>query len=874
MLSPARKGSEPGRPGSQCAPLLCLNDNHAARLSLPRFELISYNPLCIKESQGRCGLPNAVAARKEYPVPSSRIAGIIFVICFVTEVLGSVTAADEFAFEKQIAPILHSRCANCHGAETKESDIDFSKFSDGRSAARQRKLWRKAITRIEAGEMPPAGEPPLTPEEKQQLLSWMKPTVELLDCRDPANQDPGPNLPRRLSLAEYNRTIRDLLGFEYDAAGVGMPEEIGEGNPFGNLATALDVSPVLMDKYFAAADQILDRFFGTELSSSVDGRIQEQARVSREQWFGLNPGAWRKPEYEVAPPIGVAPRDAARALLIPFLRRAYRGHESPTDADRILAIFDQAQSQGKSYGDCVRWMLKAILVSPKFLYRLELNRAERSAGEIFPVSDQELAVRLSYFLWGSMPDDELLDLAEWERLTATGPSTEPVKFSGRVIAGPGSESHQGNNYDNVFDGDLHTVLDGPNAASYWVGLDLGEAISIQQIRYAGRTGLEQRMVGGKFEASDSADFSTSVVELWTVVAQPPRGWVTRNLESPVTARYVRYVPPPNAYGNIAEFEIRGPAAGTVLEQQVRRMLADPRARSLTEIFALHWLQIHKLPTARPSTEFFPEFHANLRQAMFDETALFCETLRREDRSVLEFLDANYIFVNEELARYYGLPEVTGKQLRRVSLTSEHHRGGLLGMGSVLALTSHTSRTSPTLRGKWILDVLLGAPPPPPPANVSQIKEEPGKQKEIQTFREKLTQHAVNSTCAACHRKMDPLGFALDNFDAVGRWREKSGDQALDVSGELPTGEKLNGVSDLKQVLLARKSEFVQTLTEQMLKYAMGRELDYYDDCPVQQITAKLQQHDFRYSTLIMEIVKSHPFQHRKNAESAPQEMQP
>ncbi|MCX7388395.1 MAG: DUF1592 domain-containing protein [Planctomycetales bacterium] len=200
-----------------------------------------------------------------------------------------------------------------------------------------------------------------------------------------------------------------------------------------------------------------------------------------------------------------------------------------------------------------------------------------------------------------------------------------------------------------------------------MGLDLGQSQPIQRLRDAGRVGQEQRMVGGIFQASDAADFSTNVVDLWVVTDQPPRGWVTRNLESSVTARYVRYVPPPNSFGNIAEFKVRGPTAGTVLEQQVRRLLADPRAKSLTETFALHWLQIHKLPTARPSTEFFPEFHANLRQAMFDETALFCETLRLEDRSVLEFLDADYTFVNEELAKSYGLPDVTGKELRGVQL---------------------------------------------------------------------------------------------------------------------------------------------------------------------------------------------------------------
>ncbi|RLS29304.1 MAG: DUF1592 domain-containing protein [Planctomycetota bacterium] len=810
---------------------------------------------------------------------SCRIAGIVIGICFMLFVSRSASAAEEIAFQEQIfqeqiVPILHLRCANCHGAETQEADVDFSILSDTPSALRQRKLWRKAIARIEAGEMPPASEPPITPDEKSNLLSWMKQTVEVVDCNDPANRDPGPNLLRRLSLVEYNRTIRDLLGFEYDAAAVGMPEEIGAGNPFGNLAAALDISPVLMEKYFSAADQILDRLFGTELSSSVDDRIQEQARVSREQLFGLNPGTWRKPDYEVAPPIGVTHRDAARALIVPFLRRAYRGQDRADDSDRVLALFDQAQSQGKSYSDSVRWMLKAILVSPPFLYRVEPSRSDSLPDDIVPLGDHELAVRLSYFLWSSMPDDELFDLADRQRLTATGPSSEPIKFVGLAIAGPGAESHQGNNSEKVFDGDLLTALDGPNAASYWVGLDLGQALPIQEVRFAGRVGFEQRMLKGVFQASDSADFFTNVVDLWTVTEQPTRGWVTRSLESAVTARYVRYLPPADAYGNIAEFEVRGIAAGTVLEQQVRRMLADPRAKSLSETFALHWLQIQNLLTARPSTEFFPEFNAQLRQAMFDETALFCETLRREDRSVLEFLDADYTFVNEDLARFYGLPEVTGKEMRRVSLLPEHHRGGLLGMASVLSLTSHTSRTSPTLRGKWILEVLLGAPPPPPPANVSQIKEEADRQKEIQSFREKLTQHAENAACAACHRKMDPLGFALDNFDAVGRWREKSGDRPLDVSGELPTGEKLNGARDLKNVLLARKSEFVNNLTERMLAYALGRELDVYDECPVRQITATLRQDEFRYSTLVMEIVKSFPFQFRKNAEHALPEMEP
>lgn len=634
------------------------------------------------------------------------------------------TSAAEPSFSTEVQPILQARCSACHGPDEKSANVNFATITDDNSAARQRKLWRKVVAQLEAGAMPPADEPQLTPDEKEKLLAWAKRAIATIDCNDPANRDPGPALVRRLTLSEYNRTVRDLLGFEFDAASVGIADDVSEGNSFGNLAAALDMPPALLEKYFAAADQILDRFFGVELSSSVDGRIQDQARLSREQMFSLKQGTWRKTDYEVQPPIGMEPRDAARVLITTFTRRAYRGQAAATDIDRLLMLFDRATAQQKSYGQAVRLMLKGVLVSPKFLFRIEQDLPGSKPGEITKLSDLQLATRLSYFLWSSMPDDELLSLAE--------------------------------------------------------------------------------------------------------------------------------------KGELSKPEIQ--------EQQVRRLLADKRARALTDNFAVHWLQIHKLPVARPSTEFFPEFNANIRQAMFDETTTFIDTLRRDDRSVLELLDADYTFVNEELAKYYGLPDVKGKELQRVQLRPEDHRGGLLGMGSVLAITSHTSRTSPTMRGKWILEVVFGTPPPPPPANVSQIKEEADRRKkEVLTFREKLSQHAHDSACAACHKKMDPLGFALDNFNAVGRWRDKQGDQALDVSGELPTGEKLNGMADLKKVILARQEDFVRNLTEQMLTYALGRELEDFDDCPVQQITAQLKADQHRFSSLALEIVKSYPFQHRRTS---------
>jgi hypothetical protein len=288
------------------------------------------------------------------------------------------TSAAEPSFSNDIQPILQARCSACHGPDEKSANVNFAAITDDKSATRQRKLWRKVVSQLEAGAMPPSDEPQLKPEEKEKLLAWAKRAIETIDCNDPANRDPGPALVRRLTLSEYNRTVRDLLGFEFDAAAVGIADDVSEGNSFGNLAAALDMPPTLLEKYFAAADQILDRFYGVELSSSVDGRVQEQARVSREQMFSLKQGTWRKADFEVQPPMGMEPRDAARAIIASFTRRAYRGQATATDIDRLLSLFDRATAQEKSYGQAVRFMLKGVLVSPKFLFASSRMRPRAS----------------------------------------------------------------------------------------------------------------------------------------------------------------------------------------------------------------------------------------------------------------------------------------------------------------------------------------------------------------------------------------------------------------------------------------------------------------------------------------------------------------
>jgi hypothetical protein len=396
------------------------------------------------------------------------------------------------------------------------------------------------------------------------------------------------------------------------------------------------------------------------------------------------------------------------------------------EINRYGTIFDKALMLRMTPTQAFRLMFKAVLLSPNFLFRIEEDRAAPGTTQAYRVSDMELASRLSYFIWASLPDPELIAVATQGKL------------------------------------------------------------------------------------SDPA----------------------------------------------------------TLEVQVRRMLADPKARALSEEFAAQWLRLKTLDEARPTQEFFPTFNDALKDAMRQETTLFFDTLRTENRPITTLLDADYTFVNECLAENYGIPGIKGPQMRRVTLQPEEHRGGLLGMGAILSMTSHTFRTSPTQRGKYVLEVILGTPPPPPPNNVAQIEDAANKA-DIKTFRELLAQHATNPTCAGCHSRIDPLGFGLDNYDAIGRWRVSTKEQPLDTTGVLPSGETFDGPGGLKKVLASKRDRFVDNLCEQMLTYAIGRQLQAYDRPVVREISAAVAKDNYKFATLITSVVKSFPFQYRKNAVTAP-----
>lgn len=614
------------------------------------------------------------------------------------------------AFVTRVLPLLKTHCFGCHGADAQEGGVAYDDLTDDATALRRRSLWKRALARVAAGEMPPEGETPLSAGEKKTLVEWMSYASEYLDCNV---RDPGPTIIRRLTRSEYDRTIRSLLGVDFKSAeAVGMPEE-GVFEGFENTSAALTFSPAQMEKYLSAADRVLEDLYS--------------ARYNRQRQTVL----FARPGKELSEDA------AARQILERLARRAYRGPIEDSDVEPLLAIFAKARAQEAEFDDALRYAIKPILVAPRFLFRFEVGEPVDASQpgnveQATRVTDHELAVRLSYFLWSSMPDDELFE-----------------------VAGRG--------------------------------------------------------------------------------------------------------------------ELRRPE---VLRAQTLRMLKDARGRALVDDFAVQWLQLKKLDQARPQREFFPTFTNDLRRAMRDETLTFFDHLRTEDRSLLELLDADYTYVNADLAKHYQLTlpdnatsrdrRAAARTMQRVALRPEDHRGGLLGMGSVLAMTSHTFRTSPTLRGKYILEVMLGTPVPPPPPDAGMLKEDKrDKRKAAATFREQLAQHATQKSCIGCHKKLDPLGFALDNYDPIGGWRESTADLPLDVVGELPGGERFNGVAELKQLLMTRKDEFTRSMASKLLSYALGRELDYYDDCTIDEITERLKREDYRFSELILGVVESYPFQHRR-----------
>ena len=766
--------------------------------------------------------------------------------------------------------IIDRYCVTCHNERTLTAGLSLDTLHLDK-VGDEAETWEKVARKLQAGVMPPAGRPRPDKASYDGLASWLETALDQASAADP---NPGRTEPfHRLNRIEYQNAIRDLLALEIDVSSLLPTDDASYG--FDNIAGVLKMSPTLLERYLSAAQKIsrlavgtpapipnIDAFrirpdlpqddridglsFGTrggtlirynfplngeylikvrlarkgtsggeevdiprfaethELEISLDGERLQLFTLAGETVSAEDRGnplyqqgsrQYLDADWQVRLPVGAGPRDVQVAFLkkpsaaveterLPFLRpyagaggdtryqpyvsmvtisgpfgastsgdtpsrdrlfvcrpvspadadesacarniletlarRAYRRPVTDVDLEMLLAFYRDGRAEG-GFDVGIQRALERLLVSPQFLLRFERDPAGIAADTNYPVSDLELASRLSFFLWSSVPDDELLDVA--------------------------------------IRGTLHE-----------------------------------------------------------------------------------------------------PA---VLEHQVRRMLADGRSQSLVNNFAAQWLFLRNVQALAPDLDTFPNFDQSLRQDLQRETELFVESILREDRSVLDLLTASYTFVNERLARHYGIPNVKGSHFRRITFTDDNRRG-LLGHGSILAVTAYPHRTSPVLRGKWILENLLGTPPPPPPANVPSL-EDTTSDGEVLSMRERMEQHRANPVCASCHRLMDPPGFALENFDAVGRWRDRGESfTAINSSGVLPDGTMFEGPAGLRDALLSRPERFVLTLTEKLLTYALGRGLEYYDAPAVRAITRDAARDDDRFSSVIMGIVNSMPFQMRRS----------
>ena len=758
-----------------------------------------------------------------------------------------------FAAGPDYRAVLNKYCVVCHNQRLKTGGLTLDTM-DLTQVPAHAEVWEKVIEKLRAHAMPPQGMPRPDQSTYSSLAGWLESQID-----QAAQPYAGRPILHRLNRTEYGNAIRDLLALDIDPSSLLPPDDSAYG--FDNISDALGVSPALEEHYLDAALKIgalamgdsnivpgsetwqirqdlsqdrhvnglpLGTFGGTlvHYNFPLDGEYTFQAKLYRTN-LNIMRGLESRHQVElavdgrrihlasiggaadlaslfekptdtgdavdarlrvrvpvkagphvvtvafVADPDAVEParlepyirssvdnfdwsgsphlqsltitgpfhpagandtpsqrkifvcrpgprlsEDAcAKKILSTLARRAFRGQASGSDMDTLLTFFDTGKHNG-GFDAGIELAVERILADPKFLFRMERDPVDTVAGRSYRLDDYKLASRLSFFLWSSIPDDELLRLA-------------------------------------------------------------------------------------------------------------------------------------------SEGKLKNPA---VFDQQVRRMLADPKAQALVANFAGQWLQLRNLRNVQPNTDLFPNFDDNLRQSFRRETELLFESIVQEDRSVLDLMTADYTFVNERLAQHYGIQDIYGTRFRRVQITDDARRG-LLGQGSILALTSHAERTSPVVRGKWVLENILGTPVPPPPPDVPPLKGNQEGQKP-KTMREQMAEHRANPVCASCHKTMDSIGFAMENFDAVGAWRTTDAGNPIDASGELADGAKINGVVSLRKALVSHPELFAGTMTKKLLTYALGRGLDYRDQPAVREILRDASHDNYRFSSLILGVVHSTAFQMR------------
>jgi hypothetical protein len=736
------------------------------------------------------------------------------------------------SYEKNVKPLLVKYCYDCHGDGAKKGGLALDKYANEAAAMADRNTWQMVNENVHAHVMPPGKKKQPTEAERDLITGWIDTAIFKCDCERP---DPGRVTIRRLNRVEYNNTIRDLVGVNFQPADDFPADDAGYG--FDNIGDVLSVPPVLLEKYLAAAQKVMDAAIVTT-GASTNGPIKRLVpeKMSHEgDGNAIGKGGWmltREGEIYATIKIEQEGEYILRA-------RAYQ-ERAGTEAAKMEFRID-----GKA--------VKVFDVTA----REHAAQVYEMQGQAKPGTKRIAAAYLNNFRDPNNPNPELRDRnLAIESLELVGPLGEVIKpeltathrriFTREPTAGKERETAQ--------------ELIGNFARKAY-----RRPVTKEEVNRL--TGLYDfaRKQGDGFEGGVKTALEAVLVSphfLFRGELQPepnnPRAVHAVN-EFALASRLSYFL-----WSSLPDEELFAQAErGTLrknLEAQTRRMLKDPKARALVDNFAGQWLQTRNLKLMTPDKAMFPAFDDALRAAMQRETEMFFEAILREDRSVLDFLNADYTFANERLANYYGIPNVKGEAFQKVSLRGTQ-RSGVISQGSVLVITSNPTRTSPVKRGKWVLENLLGTPPPPPPPDVPELDE---KKKEHGTLRQRLEQHRESAICASCHARMDPIGFGLENFDAVGAWRVRDGNNPIDSTGTLVSGEEFKGPADLANVLVKkRKEDFARCLSEKMLTYALGRGMEYYDKCAIEEVAKGLAKNKYKFSSLILEVVKSAPFQKRR-----------
>jgi mono/diheme cytochrome c family protein len=756
--------------------------------------------------------------------------------------------------------LVNEYCLSCHDDDRKKGELSLQAIA-GDDVARHADVWEKVVRKLRARQMPPVGRSRPDDATYEAAIAYV---VNALDRAAEADPNPGRTATiRRLTRTEYHNAVRDLLALDVDVTTMLPGDESSYG--FDNV-TVGDLSPTLLDRYISAAEKISRLAIGSPSRSPGGDTIRVQTDLTQEEHL---PGLPIGTRGGVRVPY-TFPRDGEYDIQIRLARDRNEHVEGLNEAHELELLLDGAGVR--------RFTVKPPERAAGFSedYQPSHDRVDRHLEARVPVSAGPHAIGVTFVKKPSALLETVRQPYQSHFNSYRHPRIQPAVYSVTII-GPYGTSRPGETPSRqaIFGTDRPAVEDEDAAARRILSKLLRKAyrrpVSDADIQGPFDLYLESKKEGG-FDAGIEMALSAVLVSpqfLFRVEQDAPAipaNTPYRVSDLELASRLSFFL-----WSSIPDEELLDAAAGGKLHEraeltrQVRRMLADTRSKALVSNFASQWLHLRNLDSMTPDMRLFPDFDDNLRQAFRQETELFIENVLREDRPVLELLNAKYTFVNERLAKHYGIPNVYGSRFRRIDLGADSWRGGLLRQGSILTVTSYATRTSPVIRGKWVLDNLLAVPPPPPPPDVPTLKDNTVDGR--LSVRSRLAEHRSNPACSSCHNLMDPVGLSLEKYDAVGRRRAAEGGAPIDVSGGLPDGQKFDDVNGLEAALLRRPELFVGAFTEKLLTYALGRGVESYDAPAVRAIVREAGEapaQEFRISSIILGVVNSQPFQMRKS----------